>query len=168
MPLNHTTALLTIATPNFDRLVEFYKQLLDQSPVTFIPNVYAEFHLSGMRLGIFRPKAEVQKAGDQEEIQNSLTPPPTHSSTYPLLHPPTPPPHPSLSPSPSPPLGMSLCLEVESLERAIAHLSQLGCPPPGNILTASHGQEIYACDPDGNWLILHQSYSANASHQQHC
>ncbi|MFH7241340.1 MAG: VOC family protein [Spirulina sp.] len=53
--------------------------------------------------------------------------------------------------------ALSLCLEVTDLERAIAHLTRLGYPPPGPILTASHGREIYAYDPDGNRLILHQS-----------
>lgn len=54
---------------------------------------------------------------------------------------------------------MSLCLEVGDLEGAIAHLKKLGYPPPGNILHSTHGQEIYAYDPDGNRLILHQSVS---------
>ncbi|MEL6495327.1 MAG: VOC family protein [Cyanobacteria bacterium J06623_7] len=53
--------------------------------------------------------------------------------------------------------SMSLCLEVENLEQAIARVENLGCPPPGEIIAASHGREIYAYDPDGNRLILHQS-----------
>jgi predicted enzyme related to lactoylglutathione lyase len=53
--------------------------------------------------------------------------------------------------------GMSLCLEVEDLSSAIAHLTALGYPPPGKITIASHGKEIYAYDPAGNRLILHQS-----------
>ena len=53
--------------------------------------------------------------------------------------------------------SMSLCLEVENLERAIACFVQLGYPPPGEIIEASHGREIYAYDPMGNRLILHQS-----------
>ena len=53
--------------------------------------------------------------------------------------------------------SMSLCLEVQNLEGAIATLTTLGYPPPGNIIHASHGQEIYAYDPAGNRLILHQS-----------
>lgn len=53
--------------------------------------------------------------------------------------------------------GMSLCLEVNDLEGAIAHLTQMGYPPSGSITLASHGQEIYAYDPVGNRLILHQS-----------
>ncbi|MEM7063138.1 MAG: VOC family protein [Cyanobacteria bacterium P01_B01_bin.77] len=52
---------------------------------------------------------------------------------------------------------MSLCIEVEDLGGAIATLKQLGYPSPGDIIHASHGQEIYAYDPDGNRLILHQS-----------
>ena len=53
--------------------------------------------------------------------------------------------------------SMSLCLEVEQLEQAIAHISEIGYPPPGKIIEASHGREIYAYDPAGNRLILHQS-----------
>ena len=53
--------------------------------------------------------------------------------------------------------SMSLCLEVENLDKAIAHISDLGYPPPGEIIEASHGREIYAYDPEGNRLILHQS-----------
>jgi len=52
---------------------------------------------------------------------------------------------------------MSVCVEVGDLEGAIAHLTTLGYPPPGDIIHASHGKEIYAYDPDGNRLILHQS-----------
>ncbi|NER79493.1 MAG: hypothetical protein F6K42_07900 [Leptolyngbya sp. SIO1D8] len=52
--------------------------------------------------------------------------------------------------------AMSLCLEVEDLDAAIAHLIASGYPPSGVPVTASHGREIYAYDPDGNRLILHQ------------
>lgn len=53
--------------------------------------------------------------------------------------------------------AMSLCLEVEDINKAIAMLNKLNCPPPGEIIEASHGKEIYAYDPAGNRLILHQS-----------
>ncbi|NJN04522.1 MAG: VOC family protein [Leptolyngbyaceae cyanobacterium SL_1_1] len=53
--------------------------------------------------------------------------------------------------------AMSLCLEVDDLERAIAHLQIWGYPATNKISEASHGREIYAYDPDGNRLILHQS-----------
>jgi predicted enzyme related to lactoylglutathione lyase len=59
----------------------------------------------------------------------------------------------------SPKNQLSLCLEVTNLEEAIAHLTRLGYPPPGEISTAAHGREIYAYDPNGNRLILHQSQS---------
>jgi predicted enzyme related to lactoylglutathione lyase len=52
--------------------------------------------------------------------------------------------------------GMSLCLEVNDLEEAIAQFTALGYPPPGEIAIASHGREIYAYDPLGNRLILHE------------
>lgn len=53
--------------------------------------------------------------------------------------------------------GVSLYLEVTDLEAAIARLQALGYPPPGEILQASHGREVYAYDPAGNRPILHQS-----------
>jgi predicted enzyme related to lactoylglutathione lyase len=54
--------------------------------------------------------------------------------------------------------SLSLCLEVKQLERATAHLIELGYPPSGEIMTASHGREIYAYDPDGNRIILHERH----------
>ncbi|GAB4468477.1 MAG: hypothetical protein OHK0037_26090 [Elainellaceae cyanobacterium] len=60
--------------------------------------------------------------------------------------------------------AMSLCLEVDNVERAIAvvqeaHSAIAATPPrpPSPITTASHGREAYAYDPDGNRLILHES-----------
>ena len=56
--------------------------------------------------------------------------------------------------------AMSLCLEVEQLEQVIAQISEMGYPPPGKIVEASHGREIYAYDPTGNRLILYQPSSS--------
>jgi predicted enzyme related to lactoylglutathione lyase len=120
-----TAALVTIASVNFDLVVDFYTQFLGFAPDRYIPNIYAEFPIAGMRLGIFCPH-------------------PSHRDEF-------------GSPSQS---GMSLCLEVDSLERSIDRLCQLGYPPPGQIITASHGREIYCYDPDGNRSILHQASSS--------
>ncbi|MBD2306816.1 VOC family protein [Chroococcidiopsis sp. FACHB-1243] len=122
MVLNCMDSLVTLATHDFELLSNFYQQFLEQSPVNQIPSIYAEFQVTGLRLGIFKPKAS-----NQAEFMNS-----TQSS-------------------------MSLCLEVKDLEAAIAHLTTIGYPPPGQIVTASHGREIYAYDPDGNRIILHQA-----------
>jgi predicted enzyme related to lactoylglutathione lyase len=122
MPFHYTDAFVTLATADAETLVQFYAQLLEQEPKSYIPKVYAEFQLSGLRLGIFNPK-ENHRAEFEHSAQSS----------------------------------MSLCLEVNDLEEAIAHLTRLGYPPPGEITTASHGREIYAYDPDRNRLILHQS-----------
>lgn len=117
----YTEALVTIATLNFNQLVNFYIDLLTKKPVIYIPNVYAELQLPGVRLGIFQPKK-------------------THTSEF----------------TTSTKSTISLCLEVSNLEDAIAHLTNLGYPPPGEISIASHGREIYTYDPDGNRIILHQ------------
>jgi predicted enzyme related to lactoylglutathione lyase len=58
--------------------------------------------------------------------------------------------------------SISLCLEVEDLDEAIARLNQIGFPPPGSIFQTSHGREVYAYDPQGNRLILHESAKAEA------
>ena len=117
-----TSALVTIASVNFARLIDFYSQFLEIAPQQYRLDVYAEFPIPGVKLGIFCP----------------------HPSNHDEFG----------SPSQS---GMSLCLEVDSLEDSIVRLTQLGYPPQGQITTASHGREIYAYDPDSNRLILHQT-----------
>ena len=119
MGLSCQSAWVTLAADEFDRAIEFYSRLLDQSPISLIPNVYAEFQLPSLRLGIYKPK----------QNESFL------STPFPAI---------------------SLCLEVESLEAAIEHLTQIDYPPPGEILNSSHGREIYGYDPDGNRLILYQ------------
>lgn len=57
----------------------------------------------------------------------------------------------------SPKGAMSLCLQVSDLEKAIKNFRDLGYPPPGEIITASHGREIYAYDPCGNRIIVYES-----------
>lgn len=125
MAFNYIDVFVTLGSANSETLVQFYRQLLGQEPNPYIPQVYAEFQLTGLRLGIFEPKASHQ----QEFAESNRS-------------------------------GMSLCLEVDDLEAAIAHLTQIGYPPPGEITVASHGREIYAFDPAGNRLILHQSRQA--------
>ncbi|RUT07800.1 hypothetical protein DSM106972_020600 [Dulcicalothrix desertica PCC 7102] len=121
MVLQLKNSLVTIASTNLETLVIFYTKLLGE-PKSYIPNVYAEFHLPGIRLGIFKPKTT-----SEDEFKNA-----TQSK-------------------------MSLCLEVNDLEDVIAQFTSLGHPPTGAIVTASHGREIYAYDPDGNRIILHQA-----------
>ncbi len=119
---NCTAAFITLATSDLDKLVLFYTELWQQKPQIYRQNVYAEFQISGLRLGIFQPNKS-----NNAEFANSRN------------------------------SSMSLCLEVEDLASAIAHLTNIGYPPPREIVTASHGKEIYAYDPDGNRLVLHQS-----------
>ena len=127
MPFHLSTAFVTIASnsagSDFDRLVAFYKGLSSQEPKPFLPQVYAEFNLPGLRLGIF--KANYSNSSEFNHSANS---------------------------------SMSICFEVDSLEKVMEHLKKLGYPSQGEIMTASHGREIYAYDPAGNRLILHQSH----------
>ncbi len=116
------SVFVAIADLDGHTLKNFYRALLEKDPIIDIPNVYAEFALEGLRIGLFKPST-----AHQIEFE---------------------------SPSSG---SMSLCLEVENLEIAIAHLTTLGYPPPGQIQQASHGREIYAYDPQGNRLILHEA-----------
>jgi hypothetical protein len=56
MDFQFTDSLVTIASVNIEILVNYYKQLLKDKPVKYIPNVYAEFQLPNLKLGIFKPK----------------------------------------------------------------------------------------------------------------
>jgi len=56
MSFQYTEAFVTIATVNFAELVDFYIQFLSQNPSNHIPNIYAEFQISGLKLAIFKPK----------------------------------------------------------------------------------------------------------------
>lgn len=122
MPFTYTTVFVALSDRTDESLVQFYQQLLEQAPTVYIPHVYAEFQLSGLRLGIFQP---------QENHRSEFDRPSSGS--------------------------MSFCFEVTHLESAIDRLTELGYPPPGEITIASHGREIYAYDPAGNRLILHEA-----------
>jgi predicted enzyme related to lactoylglutathione lyase len=122
MSFQYKNCFLTLAAIDFDGLVNFYCQLLEQSPHPYFPQSYAEFQLLGLRLGIFAPKSD-----HQQEFSHSIG------------------------------SGFSLCFAVVNLEAVIAHLTAMGYPPLGKIITASHGREIYAYDPEDNRLILYQS-----------
>ncbi len=56
MSFKYTESFVTIATVNLKKLVEFYIKFLGQNPTNYLPNIYAEFQLSGLKLGIFKPK----------------------------------------------------------------------------------------------------------------
>jgi predicted enzyme related to lactoylglutathione lyase len=120
--LRHSAIYIALADLDGHSLKKFYQTLLEQDPVIDIPEVYAEFALGGLRIGLFKPSN-----AHQAEFE-------------------------SLSSG-----GMSLCIEVENIEEAIAHLTTLGYPPPWPIQQTSHGREIYAYDPQGNRLILHEA-----------
>jgi predicted enzyme related to lactoylglutathione lyase len=121
MSFKYTEAFVAIAAIDLEKVVNFYRQLLNCDPHPYLINSYAEFQLKGLRLGIFCPKTS-----DRQEFVNNKS-------------------------------AMSLCLEVEELEGAIAHLTAMGYLPLEEIAIASHGREIYAFDPAGNRLILHQA-----------
>jgi predicted enzyme related to lactoylglutathione lyase len=122
MALNYSDAFVVFASVDIAKITSFYMEILGQEPKKHIPNIYTEFQLPGMKLGIFKPKSD-----HELEFSNS-----NHSK-------------------------MSLCLEVENLENAIAYLKKLGCTIAPKITIASHGREIYAYDPDGNRIILHET-----------
>lgn len=64
--MKYQDAFLTIASNDLEQAIAFYSQLLNQKPQPYIPNVYAEFALKSMRLGIFQPKTD-----HQTEFNNS-------------------------------------------------------------------------------------------------
>jgi len=127
MVLHISDVFVTLVDPDGETLRGFYS-LLFGAPSVHIPKVYTEFRLPGLRLGLFKP----QKSHTAEFSGRPLQYLQSRAG------------------------GMSLCVEVVDLEEAIAQFTALGCSPPGEITIASHGREIYAYDPLGNRLILHE------------
>lgn len=62
MSLNASAVFVALADPFADSegepLVAFYTALFAQKPAIYRPQAYAEFHLPGLRLGIFQPKPD--------------------------------------------------------------------------------------------------------------
>ncbi|BFM39234.1 VOC family protein [Synechocystis sp. LKSZ1] len=54
-------AFLTIGTEQFETVVAFYQAWLQQGPDRYQAERYAEFHLPGLTLGIFRPQSSHQR-----------------------------------------------------------------------------------------------------------
>lgn len=129
MALQCSTVFVALADPDGKTLMRFYRQLFGQEPVRHIPEVYAEFQLPGLRLGIFKPSTV-----HRSEFEGQAG-------------------------------SISLCIEVDQLEEAIASVEQAFVETrltgdhllPGDIITSSHGREVYAYDPAGNRLILHET-----------
>lgn len=67
-----TTAFVTLASVEVDNLVLFYTQLLAQEPKPYIPNVYAEFLLAGLRIAIFKPN-QTNQAEFRDGIKNGMS-----------------------------------------------------------------------------------------------
>ncbi|MFM7220065.1 MAG: VOC family protein [Nodosilinea sp.] len=129
-----SAVFVALAAQNDQPLVAFYQALFDQPPALWQPGRYAEFALPGLKLGIFCPKP----AHQPEFFDPSRDP---------------------QAPNQAGRGSLSLCLEVESLEAAIERLNAIGYPPTASITQASHGRELYAYDPAGNRLILHEASS---------
>lgn len=53
-------AFVTLAAPNLEEMVQFYRQLLVREPSCYRPHAYAEFQLSELRLGLFQPQVSQQ------------------------------------------------------------------------------------------------------------
>ncbi len=51
--------------------------------------------------------------------------------------------------------AVSLCMQIEDLEKAIALLDQADAHV-SEVRSVSHGREAYAYDPDGNRIILYE------------
>ena len=66
MSFQCTEAFVTLATNNFEELVNFYIHFLSQNPSNHIKNVYAEFQISGLKLGIFKLMFRSQRLGKSD------------------------------------------------------------------------------------------------------
>jgi len=133
MAFQHRVSFVTLASSNLDRLVEFYQYLFGFSPTLYMPQKYAEFQLSGLRLGIFQPQldnisefaafssGQMSLCFEVDNLEDAIQ-----------------------------------AVEIVYTSLSIASGDRLIM---GKIMAASHGREIYAYDIDGNRLILHEANS---------
>ncbi len=126
MTMKIHTAFIALGTTQWDEVITFYRQLLEQDPHPYQPHRYAEFVFAGLTLAIFVPQADQELEFSQSRLS-----------------------------------GLSLCLTVDDLDAAIAHLQQIGYGQVLKVQTASHGQELLVYDPAGNRLIF---YFPSTSH----
>jgi predicted enzyme related to lactoylglutathione lyase len=47
---------VTIAAAEFERSVQFYRQVFEREPIAYSAERYAEFEILGVRLGIYKPR----------------------------------------------------------------------------------------------------------------
>ncbi|NEQ96477.1 MAG: VOC family protein [Cyanothece sp. SIO2G6] len=135
-------AFVAIAVEQWDAMVQFYSHLLGQSPQSHRPNMYAEFSMGNIRIGLFQPKP-----AHQEEFANRRTAKMSLCLEVDNLE------HSQHM------IDAAYC----ALSPSIATVPT----PYGEVAIASHGRECYAYDPDGNRLILHEAmkpFSAEPSH----
>lgn len=135
MPLSYTHAFVALAASNFEPLVQFYAHLLGVPPAPYTADRYAEFQLSGVRLGIFKPSAH-------HESQFAPTPLGSMSLCLEVA---------------------DLEDAIQSVQATYAALQRQALIPDdlthpiSPVITASHGREVYVHDPANNRLILHEA-----------
>lgn len=147
--LTHHGALVALADRPDGRLRVFYRSLLGE-PARSLGAGYVEFHLvGGLRLGIFQPQpdqADRFRAADPAAIADSELNSGINSGL-----------NSGIQSEPEPEIGpMGLCLEVPNLEAAMERAIACGARVRSAIRLASHGRELDAIDPVGNWLILYE------------
>jgi catechol 2,3-dioxygenase-like lactoylglutathione lyase family enzyme len=151
--LTHHGALVALADRPDGRLRVFYQSLLGE-PARSLGAGYVEFHLvGGLRLGIFQPQpdqADRFRAAAPAAIADSELNSELNSGLNSGINS-------GIQSEPEPAIGpMGLCLEVPNLEAAMERAIACGARVRSAIRLASHGRELDAIDPVGNWLILYE------------
>ncbi|MGK7891459.1 MAG: glyoxalase [Leptolyngbyaceae cyanobacterium] len=130
--LKCSVAFVAIAVDQWDAMVQFYGFVTGHSPQPHIPNVYAEFRIGDIRVGLFQPKSSHQQefaAGRTAKVSICLE-------------------------------VDNLEQSQQVIDQAYSALNlpvSQAQPWLGAVAIASHGRECYAYDPDGNRLILHEA-----------
>lgn len=128
---------VTIATQQWEPMVQFYSHILGQEPQPHSPHSYAEFKIGGLKLGLFFPKESHQSEFSLPaqsaislcmEVENLDHSRKIINVAYNRFK-----------------TGLTGYIEPNAHHRY------------GEIAIASHGRECYAYDPDGNRLILHEA-----------
>src|SRR5262249_57475469 len=57
MSIDYTEAFVAIGSENFDKTVVFYAAILGREPDERTRDIHVAFHLPGLRLAVFKPRA---------------------------------------------------------------------------------------------------------------
>lgn len=65
-----TNVFVSLPKVDVEKLVQFYTELFGKYPVNYIPNIYGDFQVPGLGLGIFKPREKHRQEWEGKRTLN--------------------------------------------------------------------------------------------------